>query len=270
LHEATKALDSETIVFDNASTDGSVEMVMNEFKEVKLIRSNENLGFSKANNKAAKECKGEYILFLNPDTKVIGDAIYRLVEFYQNNRDCGIVGPALYNNDQMEWQPSIERFLNPLLLFILFLPLSKYYMLEYANPRLINKNKTMSVDYLWGAALLIRNELFIEAGLFDENIFMFGEDLDLCFKVHKLGYKVYYYPEAKIIHYYGKSLSKNSRLRYKLICKSRFYWLKNNYNPVYFNLFRMLLIQLLKIKIIVGISSYDKDNKEILQILNET
>jgi hypothetical protein len=269
LHEATEALDREIIVFDNASIDGSVEMVMNEFKGVKLIRSNENLGFSKANNRAAKECKGEYILFLNPDTKVIEDAIYRLVEFYQNNGDCGIVGPALYNNDQMEWQPSIGRFLNPFLQIVSFLPLSKYYMLEYSNPRLINNEKTMLVDYLWGAALLIRNKLFIEAGLFDENMFMFGEDLDLCFKVHKLGYKVYYYPKAKIIHYYGKSLSKNSKKRYGLVCKSKFYWLRNNYNPMYFKLFRILLIQLLKIKIFAGISPHDKDYKEILQILRE-
>jgi len=269
LRETTKALDGEIIVFDNASVDDSAEMVMNEFKEVKLIRSNKNLGFSKANNEAAKECKGEYILFLNPDTKVIGDAIRRLVEFYQNNKDCGIVGPALYSNDQMEWQQSIGRFLNPFLQLVSFMPLSKYYMPEYSNPRLINNKKTMLVDYLWGAALLVRKKLFIEVGLFDENMFMFGEDLDLCYKVHKLGYKVYYYPEAKIIHYYGKSLSRNSRQRYALVCKSKFYWLKNNYNPIYFKLFRLLLIYLLKMKIILGISPHDKDYNEILKILVE-
>jgi GT2 family glycosyltransferase len=206
---------AETIVVDNGSTDGSVEMIKKEFPEVIPIENHKNLGFAKAVNQGIKCAKGDYILVLNSDTEVKNGALKCLVDFARQHPEAGIVGARLLNPDG-SIQPSIYHFPT------IFRAIKEFWFGQkgsYEKYYVIGEDP-VSVDAVTGAAMLIPRKTIEKVGLFDERYFMYFEDLDYCRRVKKAGLKVYYLPEARIIHFHGKSSISVGEKSYYWLCQS--------------------------------------------------
>lgn len=212
--KASKNIDVEVIVVDNNSVDGSIEMVEKKFPKVKLIANKQNVGFSKANNQAIKISEGQYVLLLNPDTVVQEDTFEKCLTFMDSKPDAGAIGVYMVDG-KGNYLPESKRSLpTPAVAFFKIFGLSALfpssrrfgkYHLGY-----LDKNKIHEVEVLSGAFMMIRCETLEKAGLLDESFFMYGEDIDLSYRITKAGYKNYYYPEARIIHYKGESTKKSS------------------------------------------------------------
>ncbi|MFP4468579.1 MAG: glycosyltransferase [Bacteroidales bacterium] len=204
----------EVFVVDNHSTDGSVDMVRKKFPRVKLIANNNNLGFSKANNQAIRQASGRYILLLNPDTVVEDKTLPKVVDFMEKHPEAGALGVKMLDG-QGKFLPESKRGLpTPGVAFCKIFGLSALfpksktfgkYHLGY-----LDNDQTHQVEVLSGAFMLLRKEALDRAGLLDEDFFMYGEDIDLSYRLEKTGYRNYYYPEARIIHYKGESTKKSS------------------------------------------------------------
>ena len=217
LHSVRKALKNipaEVFVVDNSSVDGSVEMVKRKFPEVKLIANEKNVGFSRANNQAIKESKGEYVLLLNPDTVVQEDTFEKTIKFMDEKKDAGALGVMMLDG-KGNFLPESKRGLpTPSVAF------NKVFGLSFLFPKsksfgkyhlgYLDKNKIHEVDVLAGAFMLIRKSVLDNIGLLDETFFMYGEDIDLSYRITQAGYKNYYFPETRIIHYKGESTKKSS------------------------------------------------------------
>ncbi|RME31146.1 MAG: glycosyltransferase family 2 protein [Thermoflexia bacterium] len=197
----------EIIVVDNGSADGSVEMVRTEFPQVHLIANPDNRGFPAANNQGLAIAQGRYILLLNPDTEVVGNALETMVAFADAYPDVGIVGPQLLNPDGTI-QSSRRRF--PTLATAIFEStwlqpcaprrlLAHYYVLDRPD------DEVQDVDWVTGAALMARREAVDQVGPLDEGFFMYSEELDWCRRFRDAGWRVVYLPAAQVVHYGGKS-----------------------------------------------------------------
>jgi O-antigen biosynthesis protein len=217
LHSVMKAiheLDAEIFVVDNNSVDGSIRMLREKFPGVILIENKDNKGFSRANNQAIRKAKGEYILLLNPDTIVEDDTLVKCVSFMDDHEDAGGLGVKMIDG-KGKFLPESKRGLpSPSVAFFkifgfsALFPRSKTfnkYHLGY-----LDKDKTHPVDVLSGAFMMLRKRVIDEAGMLDEDFFMYGEDIDLSYRITKAGYKNYYYPGTRIIHYKGESTKKSS------------------------------------------------------------
>jgi GT2 family glycosyltransferase len=198
----------EVIVVDNASEDGSADMVANEFPEFVLLRQHTNLGFTGGHNLAIAKRSGRHVALLNSDTVVHPGAIKRLIAFMRDNPHVGIVGPKLLNPDG-SLQMSCRRFPNPVAAAFRNTWLGRmfpnnrftreYLMADFQHDR------QMEVDWVSGAAMFIRGEVVERVGVLDEEYFMFCEDVDLCKRAWKNGWKVVYFPDAVVTHAIGRS-----------------------------------------------------------------
>jgi len=194
----------EIIVVDNHSSDGSCEMLSKDFPEVVLIRNNANEGFSKANNKAVSKANGKYVLILNPDMILPDSAIKQVYEFAERTRELGAVGVQFIDGSG-NFLPECKRnFPSPKIAGLKFLGFSKGY---YA--RHINREATAEVDILTGAFMFLKKSVYQEVGGFDEDFFMYGEDIDLSYRITKAGYKNFYLGTVQLIHFKGESTVKN-------------------------------------------------------------
>jgi len=212
--KAIEGVDAEIFVVDNISEDGSVEMVQELFPEVKLIANSENVGFSKANNQAIRLAKGEYILLLNPDTIVEEDTIKKVCAFMDAHNDAGGLGVHMIDG-KGNFLPESKRGLpTPLVAFYKIFGLSNLFpkSKKFGKYHLgfLDKDKTHEVDVLSGAFMLLRKSTLDKVGLLDEDYFMYGEDIDLSYRITEGGYKNYYFPDTHIIHYKGESTKKSS------------------------------------------------------------
>lgn len=194
---------------DNASSDGSPEMVSKEFPQVKLIRNKKNAGFAKANNQAIKLAQGDYILLLNPDTKVQADALNQMIAFLDSHPDAGVVGAKLVLPDGRVQPDPFGRF--PTVKNILLLKLWQMSERIKGNRDLTRKDfsKILEVDWISGASMMIRQEVIKEVGLMDEEYFLYLEDVDWCYRMRQAGWSIYVLPTAKITHHLGQSRQKN-------------------------------------------------------------
>lgn len=190
--------DIEVIVADNGSIDETVE-VLRRFKEIKVVENGSNFGFGKGNNLAVAKSNGEYILFLNSDVKVLDKGFIKMVEFLDENQNVGILGAKLKNTDGTD-QKSAGNFYTIInLVFALF-----------GGDSLMRKSpkKIEEVDWVSGASLMIKRNLFEKLKGFDESYFMYIEDMDICFRARKLGFATYFFPDVKLIH---KELGSSNR-----------------------------------------------------------
>lgn len=201
------SFDFEVMVVDNASTDGSQDLVKTKFPQTKLILNKRNLGYSGAANRALGETNSPYLFLLNSDTEVLPGSLELMVEFGKNHPQAGAIGPMLVNADgTLQYScrkfPSFKiGFFHALLSpFLPDNPYSRSYRLTDFDHR-----RRQEVDWISGASLFLKRKALEEVGFFDEGYFMYGEDLDLCFRLKQAGWKTYYYPEPKIKHYVGKS-----------------------------------------------------------------
>ncbi len=214
VRKAMQAVNGEVYVVDNNSIDGSVKMVKNKFPEVKLIANKKNLGFSKANNQAMKMASGEYLLLLNPDTVVEDDTFAKVVTFMDSHPDAGGLGVKMVDGSG-KFLPESKRGLpTPEAAFYKMFGISKIFpkSKRFSKYHLgyLNQNEIHEVEILAGAFMLMRKSVLDKIGLLDESFFMYGEDIDLSYRIIKAGYKNYYFPKTRIIHYKGESTKKSS------------------------------------------------------------
>ena len=212
--KALSEIKGEIIVVDNCSIDGSVEMVKNKFPEVNLIENKENTGFAKANNQAIEIASGEYILLLNPDTVVEEDTFTKCLEFLDHNVDVGGLGVKMIDG-KGEFLPESKRGLpTPWVAFYKIFGLSSIFRKSRKFGRYhlsyLDKNKNHQIEILSGAYMLMRKSALDKVGFLDEKFFMYGEDIDLSYRLIKAGYLNYYYSDTSIIHYKGESTKKSS------------------------------------------------------------
>lgn len=209
IHRACQHLDAEVLVVDNASRDGSSQMVKSQFPWVQLRENRINLGFAKANNQALRMAKGRYLLLINPDTLAREDTVKRMLEFLQTHPEVGAAGCKILNPDgtlQLSCRRSFPTpwvALSKILGLGRLFPRSRFfgkYNLTYLDPEKISE-----VDALSGSFMFLRREALQQVGFFDEQYFMYGEDLDLCYRIKSAGWKIYYLPTTQIIHYKGRS-----------------------------------------------------------------
>ena len=214
LNKALENFTSEIIVVDNASSDGSVEDIGPKFPNVKLIANKKNVGFGKANNQALEISKGKYIVLLNPDTIVREDTFTKLVKFFKANPETGMATCKVLNPDGTIQLACRRSFPGPWTSFTKITGLSKIFpnskLFARYNLTYLDENETNEVDAISGSFMMFTREVYKKVGGFDPQFFMYGEDLDLCFRVQKAGYKVYYVPETEIIHYKGESTKRSS------------------------------------------------------------
>ncbi len=215
-----KDIQVEIIVSDNGSSDGSKEYIKAQFEKLIWISNNENLGFSKANNIAIKKAKGRYILILNSDTAIIDDCLNKCKEYMDKFSNVGALGcKVVLPNGSLDLACR-RSFPTPEVSFYRMTNLSKLFpkskVFGKYNLTYLDEDKVYEVDSIVGAFMMLRREVVDQVGLLDEDFFMYGEDVDWCYRIKQAGWKIMYYPKAKIIHYKGGSTDKrNPKLIYE-------------------------------------------------------
>ena len=216
----------EVIVIDNGSQDGSGMEVKKSFPFVHLVENEKNLGFAKAANQGLQKALGRYALLLNPDTQVKGEAIEQLGSFMETHLEAGVAGPQLLNSDGSK-QNSIANYpslatelLNKSLLRWLFPKKFPGKERDYSEP--------VEVDSVIGACMIVRRDAIDQVGLLDEDYFLFLEETDWCYRMAKVGWKIYHVPQAEVDHFQGKSaetVKKRARVEFY---RSRYHFFKKN------------------------------------------
>jgi len=220
------------IVVDNASKDQTAEMVRANFPQVKLIVNASNLGFAQANNQGIKESQSDYILVLNPDTEIVDSALPTVLDFMKKNEQIGIVGAKHLNPDKT-LQPSVRRFPNLPVLFLIFSKIAKIFpnlkTISHYLAKDFDYQKSQPCDQAAGSFLLLRKKMLDQIGLFDEQFFIWFEEVDLCRRAKTAGWGAWYLPTAEIIHRGGQSFSQQLTLKnQKIFFQSAYKYLKKH------------------------------------------
>lgn len=240
LHKCLKAIFEdksrrriEVLLIDNASSDKSVEMVKENFPQVKMVVNQRNLGFARGANQGIRQSQGGYVFLLNPDASVKADQLDKMIDFMEENKEIAVCGPMM-TDEQGSLQYSCRRFPSYLtsisssqsLLFRCFPgnPLSCNYLLTKDSHQ-----EQMEVDWVSGSALLAKKDVLDKIGGLDEKFFMYVEDVDLCYRVKKDGWKVFYFPNAKVQHLIGSSTKKEKPKMIIQHHKSIYYFYQKHY-----------------------------------------
>ena len=212
VQKALEEIDGEIIVIDNNSLDDSCEMMKQLFPKVKLIENKENLGFPKGNNIGVAKAKGEYLCILNPDTVVAEDTFSKILNAKNWQLNTGILGCKLIDGTGNFLPESKRGIPTPFVAFTKVFGLYKFsnFLGKYYAQHL-SENQSGNVEILVGAFMIMKRDLYNEIGGFDENCFMYSDDIDLSYRVLKLDYQNYYYAETSIIHYKGESTVRDSK-----------------------------------------------------------
>ena len=230
--KATKNIDTEVFVVDNHSRDGSVDYLTDRFPSVNIISSNHNLGFARANNIAIRQCSGDYVLLLNPDTIVGENALDEVVAFMDAHPKAGGVGVCMLKVDGTPAMESRRGFPTPLTAFYKMsglcarFPKSRrfgHYYMGY-----LPWNSAEKIEVISGAFCMVRHEALDKIGLLDEDFFMYGEDIDLSYRLLKGGYENWYVP-ARILHYKGESTHKSSFAYVHVFYDAMFIFFRKHY-----------------------------------------
>ena len=222
----------EVFVVDNASSDNTIDMIKVNFPQVKIINNINNLGFSAANNQGIEQSQGKYILLLNPDTKIIDQALKRAVDFADKNHRIGVLG-CKHLNPNLTIQPSVRRLPKLLPIILVFTKLAKILPGLPSLRRYLAKDFdykiTQPAPQVAGSFFLIRRALIEEIGVLDEKFFIWFEEVDYCKRTTQAGWKVWYKADAEIIHYGGQSFKQRFTLKKQLLFfKSAWYYFKKH------------------------------------------
>ncbi len=249
LHSVLRAavgIDMEVIVVDNNSEDSSTTMIRDRFPTVKLVENKDNKGFSKANNQGVAIAKGEYILFLNPDTVMPEDFLAKNLAYMDTHPEAGAIGPRLIDG-KGQFAPDAKKSF-PSLSVALFkttglhkiFPKSKFFNKYYAVH--VGERETAAVDVLSGCCMMVRRSAMDKAGgPFDEDYFMYCEDVDLSYRIAKAGYKNIYYPEVDLIHYKGESTRKMTLSYVRIFNEALVTFVKKHYTKEQARLFVLFI-----------------------------
>ncbi len=248
IHSIKKAkgrLEIEIFIVDNASTDGSRELIPSRFPEVNYTYNDKNVGFGKANNQAIKQARGEYTLLINPDTIVSEDTLTKMFEYMNENSNVAAAGCKILNPDgtfapeSRRSVPTIRSAASKVLGLSSLFPKSRLFSEYYLG--WLEEDEFAYVPVLSGSFMFFRTHILKELDGFDERFFMYGEDIDLCYRAGQLGYKISYYPETSIIHYKGESTKKGDLKYVKLFNKANYQFFQKHYTSRYSLLFKGLI-----------------------------
>ncbi|MBK6993041.1 MAG: glycosyltransferase [Chitinophagaceae bacterium] len=238
-------IDAEVIVVDNNSSDNSIEYLTAKFPAVKYITNKENTGFAKACNQGLQQAKGSYILFLNPDTIIPEDCFTKCVSFFEANKDAGAIGIKMLDGSGKFLKESKRSFPSPSTsLYKLFglaklFPRSKIFSRYHLGH--LNENVNNEVDVLAGAFMMIKREVLDKVGGFDETFFMYGEDVDLSYRIQKAGFKNHYFAESSIIHFKGESTRKGSMNYVRMFYNAMSIFVRKHYGGSKAGIFSFLI-----------------------------
>lgn len=246
LYHFTRNVSFEIIVVDNASPERDVDSLREQFPEIILIQSDKNLGFAGANNLGFRKSVGKYVLFLNPDTRLVTPAIDTMMRRIESLPDAGIVGCKLLNTDLTVQLSSIQKFptiLNQVLRLEYLLVRWPGCPLWRLEPLLSRTPVFAKVEVIPGACMLLKREVFSKSGMFSEDYFMYAEDIDLNYKIKHAGYTNYYVGEAAIVHHGGGSSSRQSLSKWSTVMKHRamLRYYRNTRGPAYELFYRLAM-----------------------------
>ncbi len=223
--------DSEVIVVDNASIDGSQDMVTMDFPSVKLIPNTENKGFAYANNQAMGIAGSDVFILINSDAELIDDSLQQAVSLIRGNKDYGLIGCKLLNSDTST-QVSVGRFPDIFYAFLsntgLGLLLPSGLRGKILAGRYHDYLKQSEVDWVMGACMILRKDVYSKIGGLNTDYFMFSEDMEWCYRIQQAGYKIVYTPLSRVIHHFNKSGASGAARRYELMYKN-YYTFCNTY-----------------------------------------
>ena len=260
LHSVLKALqniEAEIFVVDNNSTDDSLSYLKPKFPDVRFIENSVNGGFGKACNLGLRESKGEYVLFLNPDTIVAEDSFIKCIRFFESHPHCGALGVKMIDGSGSFLKESKRAFPSPLTslfklagLSFLF-PKSKFFSRYHLGH--LDKDQNHEADVLAGAFLMTKRGLLEQIGSFDEAFFMYGEDVDLSYRIQKAGYKNYYFAETTIIHFKGESTKRGSFNYVRMFYQAMMIFVKKHYGGARAGIFNFCIWLAIGIRAVIAL-----------------
>ncbi|MHC0448132.1 glycosyltransferase family 2 protein [Flavobacterium sp. 3-218] len=241
VQEAIAAIDAEIIVIDNNSSDGSVLMLKEKFPDVKLIENKENFGFPKGNNIGVRQAKGKYVCILNPDTVVAEDTFTKILAFAERQNNLGIIGCKLIDGTG-EFLPESKRGIpTPWVAFTkifgLYKIFSKTKLFNQYYAQHLKENKTGKVDILVGAFMFLERSLYEDLNGFDENCFMYADDIDLSYRALQKKKTNYYFSETTVLHYKGESTVKDEKYMMRFQEAMNFFYQKHFKKSLFFSFF---------------------------------
>jgi len=230
----------EIWVVDNASTDDSPRMVREKFPQVQLVENRENVGFARANNQAIQLCPGKYVLLLNPDTLVVSGALQALIHFLDTHPEAGAAGAKiLHPNGSLQIsshpRPTVSRELWRLFHLDVLFPFAVYPLTKWET------NQPQEVDILIGACLLLRKEVLDQVGLLDEDYFIYSEEVDLCYRIQRAGWRLYWVPEAEVVHFGGQSTQQVPTEMFLHLYLSKIKYFRKHYGWTASQIYKLIL-----------------------------
>lgn len=250
-------IEYEIIVIDNASGDGSCDMVTECFPEVVLIKSEKNEGFACANNKGIKIARGRYVLLLNSDTVVTDKCIEMCINYMDIHSDIGVLGCKVILPDGKLDHACKRGFPTPRASLSYILKLDKLFKnnkkFGQYDMTYVGEDEISEVDAVMGAFMIVRREAILEIGGLDEDFFMYGEDIDWCYRIKEKGYKVVYYPEGEIIHYKGSSSKKRRFMTVYEFHRAMYIFYNKHYKGKYNFLVTVLVYAGITLKMILSL-----------------
>lgn len=246
VYKAIKTIDAEIFVVDNHSSDDSLPLLAEKYPRVKCIANSENVGFAKANNQAIRLSQGEYVLLLNPDTLILTeDTFEKMLAFMDAHSEAGGMGVRMIDAAGRFLKESKRGVPTPAVSFCKAFGLSALFPKSKVFGRYhlayLDEHEIHQVDILSGACMLMRKSVLDETGLLDESFFMYGEDIDLSYRIVLAGYANYYYPEVTILHYKGESTKKGSMNYIYVFYKAMAIFAKKYYSGKYRRLYFFLI-----------------------------
>ncbi len=245
------SLSFKVVVVDNASGDGTQDILRKDYRWVSLIANQKNYGFAAANNRALSSLDSEYVMLMNSDCQVFEDSLDRIIGFMEENKETGVVGPRILNSDGT-LQLSCRRFPSMFyagahsLLTVVYPenPISRRYKMAGAD-----RSRPFEVDWVSGSAMAVRRKALEEVGLLDERFFMYVEDLDLCYRMWKKNWKVYYFPHGEVLHHVGASSRGKSLKSSLMMQKSVLLFYLKNYRKNWRIIFIPVIVAVLALRI---------------------
>lgn len=245
VRKAAQFADIETIMVDNNSSDGSVEMTRRLFPEVKVIDNKDNRGFSKANNQAIRISEADYVLLLNPDTLVEEDTFIKCIAFMDAHPNSGGLGVKMVDGKGQFLKESKRGLPTPMVAFYKIFGLSNLFPKSKTFGQYhmghLDMDQTHKIDILAGAYMMMRKSVLDKVGLLDEDFFMYGEDIDLSWRIRLGGFDNYYFPETRIIHYKGESTKKSSVNYVLVFYNAMIIFAKKHFSKKNANVFEFLI-----------------------------
>ncbi len=252
VYDTVSDLDFEVIVVDNASVDGSVELMRQNFPQVQLIVNTENKGFVRANNQALARCQGRYVLLFNSDAQALFASLDSVIQFMDEHPGAGITGVRLLNPDR-SFQASYTPFPTLWREFLILSGLGRYLIRPTFPGRgpEIKKGAQRIVGYVEGACLAVRREAVDQIGGLDEHIFMYAEEVDWCYRFRQAGWEVWYLPQFPIVHYGGQSSKKHRKRMEAELYRSRVYFFRKHYGRIAAGCLKLLIYAITLVKMFV-------------------